>query len=73
MKLIFLIGKQKQSHAKSYVPGRNTLESLVTRCKVVEQVITRQSPRLFEQVKLQDELTAEESRKRKGKAVALYQ
>ncbi|RZC52279.1 hypothetical protein C5167_020702 [Papaver somniferum] len=65
--------KQKQSRANSYVPDRNTLEGLVTRCEVADQVITRQSPRLLEQVQLQDELTAEESRKRKGKAVAVYQ
>ncbi|KAI3858058.1 hypothetical protein MKX03_006329 [Papaver bracteatum] len=65
--------KQKQSRANSYVPDRNTLESLFTGCNVADKVITHQSPRLLEQVKLQDELMVEESRKRKGKSVTVYQ
>ncbi|KAI3885052.1 hypothetical protein MKW98_002444, partial [Papaver atlanticum] len=40
---------------------------------VADISLPRRSPRFQEQLQLQDELTAEESRKRKGKAVAPYQ
>lgn len=64
---------QKQSRPNSCISGRNTLESIVTRCDVAEQVNTCRSPTLLDQVQLQDNLSAEASRNRKGKAVAPYQ
>ncbi|RZC75200.1 hypothetical protein C5167_050685 [Papaver somniferum] len=67
------VAHDNQSRPNSCISGRNTLESIVTRCDVAEQVNTCRSPTLLDQVQLQDNLSAEASRNRKGKAVAPYQ
>ncbi|XP_026443546.1 uncharacterized protein LOC113343642 isoform X1 [Papaver somniferum] len=76
------LDNQKHPRANRYIPGWNTLGSIVigsidgdgtnTMCNVMEQGILRRSPRFIEQVQCLEEHASEESRKRKGKSIVQY-